>query len=276
MCGQFEGALTDSGTYLYGTNQWGWDSSGAQCMEANLDDSKTHAASFNATWSWEARDVWVHSYPNVGYESAQLPTQLSNIKSFVLDGEWAMYPSDSAVATTNDTALNALGVKADIALDMFIDINNVTSMNASAALLEVLVWQSVWGGVAPIGYDAPPTNISYNLSGNQQGQKQLVYSWVPSVNQNSINADVAPLISYLYDLGNITSDMYLGLVQFGSETVHATQNITFNVKSASMSLDVISARATSTSSSKGAAANVARPTNFVLPAVLGAAAVLVL
>lgn len=76
-----------------------------------------------------------------------------------------MYPADSAVATTDDDTLNSLGVKADIALDMFIDKDNVTSTNASAALLEVLVWQGVWGGVAPIGYDSPPTNISYNLSG---------------------------------------------------------------------------------------------------------------
>lgn len=76
-----------------------------------------------------------------------------------------MYPADAPSTTTNDTALNALGVKADIALDMFIDVDNVTSTNASAALLEVLVWQGVWGGVAPIGYDSPPTNISYNLSG---------------------------------------------------------------------------------------------------------------
>lgn len=35
MCGQFQGATTTSGTYLYGTNQWGWDSSGAQCMEVS-------------------------------------------------------------------------------------------------------------------------------------------------------------------------------------------------------------------------------------------------
>jgi len=29
---QFAGATTDSGKYLYGSNQWGWDDSGAQCM----------------------------------------------------------------------------------------------------------------------------------------------------------------------------------------------------------------------------------------------------
>jgi xyloglucan-specific endo-beta-1,4-glucanase len=29
---QFAGASSDSGKYLYGSNQWGWDDSGAQCM----------------------------------------------------------------------------------------------------------------------------------------------------------------------------------------------------------------------------------------------------
>jgi hypothetical protein len=29
---QFAGATSDSGKYLYGSNQWGWDDSGAQCM----------------------------------------------------------------------------------------------------------------------------------------------------------------------------------------------------------------------------------------------------
>jgi hypothetical protein len=29
---QFAGAKSNSGKYLYGSNQWGWDDSGAQCM----------------------------------------------------------------------------------------------------------------------------------------------------------------------------------------------------------------------------------------------------
>lgn len=28
-------------------------------VQANLNDATTKSASFNATWSWEARDVWV-------------------------------------------------------------------------------------------------------------------------------------------------------------------------------------------------------------------------
>ena len=39
MCAIFDGATTDSGTYLYGTNQWGDDGSGAQCMTVSYTAS---------------------------------------------------------------------------------------------------------------------------------------------------------------------------------------------------------------------------------------------
>jgi len=97
----------------------------------------------------------VHSYPNVGYESIQLPTQLSNVKSFQLNASWAVYPSDQYSATTDINALEAIGTKADIALDMFLDADQNIATNASAAAYEVMVWQAVWGGVWPIGYYTP-------------------------------------------------------------------------------------------------------------------------
>lgn len=97
----------------------------------------------------------VHSFPNVGYESIQLPTKLSNVKSFQLEASWAVYPSDARTATTDISALEAIGTKADIALDMFLDKDEMTSTNASAAAVEIMVWQAVWGGVWPIGYYTP-------------------------------------------------------------------------------------------------------------------------
>lgn len=32
LCEKFDGATTDTGNYLYGTDQWGDDGSGGQCM----------------------------------------------------------------------------------------------------------------------------------------------------------------------------------------------------------------------------------------------------
>ncbi|CAD0114264.1 unnamed protein product [Aureobasidium uvarum] len=274
---QFAGAVSDSGKYLYGSNQWGWDDSGAQL---GLDDSDD-AASFNVTWSWTERDVW-------------LPSRLDNVKSFNVSAAWDMFPSAQPNAANKTQALIDIGCKADIALDMFIDSNNVTSTNASAAAFEVMVWSSVWGGVAPIGYqtfnaESPKytlNGVEYSLySGfNQQGQKQAVFSWVPAENQNGIEADLWELVTYLVNAGNLTSDMYIGLIQFGTETVHATQNVTFEMQKAQMDFSVVKQKPTTTKgsppatagASKGAAFHVA-PTGFALPAAaMGLAAAVLL
>ncbi|THV48987.1 hypothetical protein BGAL_0217g00120 [Botrytis galanthina] len=278
---QYGGALTDSGDYLYGSNKWGDDGSGSQNMTVLLAD--TNGASFNATWIWEKNIEYVHAYPNVGYESIQLPTTVSNVESFHLSGSWSVFPVASPTASNMTTALNAIACKADIALDMFLDMNNVSSTNASQATHEVMIWQSVWGGVWPIGYYDPPTGApEYNLSGvtyqlftgrNQQGQKQAVFSWVPTVYQESIDANVFELVKELVSIGNITNDMYLGLIQFGSETVHASEPVGLQMKDIDMSIGVSSSRTaspTATSTSKGGAERFqAQITNFAMPAALG-------
>ncbi|KAJ8063124.1 hypothetical protein OCU04_008367 [Sclerotinia nivalis] len=79
----------------------------------------------------------VHAYPNVGYESIQLPTQISNIETFHLSGSWSVFPVGQESASDMTTALNAIACKADIALDIFLDNNNVSSTNASAATHEI-------------------------------------------------------------------------------------------------------------------------------------------
>ncbi|PQE30280.1 glycosyl transferase protein [Rutstroemia sp. NJR-2017a WRK4] len=280
---QYGGALTDSGTYLYGSNKWGDDGSGSQNMTVLLADD--NGASFNATWEWEKNIEYVHAYPNVGYETIQLPTPLSNIHTFHLSASWSLNPVSDPSPPNSTTALAALNCKADIALDMFLDANNATATNASAASHEIMVWQSVWGGVWPIGYYTPSPNApTYNLSGveyqlftgrNQQGQKQLVFSWVPVVYQESVDADVFELVEELVRIGNVTSEMYLGLVQFGSETVHATEPVELQVKDVQMSMGVSSSRtaspsSTSTSKSKGAGDRfMPQITNFAVPAAVG-------
>jgi len=205
-----------------------------------------------------------------------------------------MYPTADPNAANKTEALMAIGAKADIALDMFIDGNNITSMNASAAAFEVMVWSAVWGGVAPIGYqtfnaESPKHTVGgveYSLySGyNQQYQKQAVYSWVPAENQNGIDANLWELVEYLVNNGTLTSDMYIGLIQWGTETVHATQNVTFEMQKAQMDLSVVKQKPTTTKgsppatagASKGAAFHVA-PTGFALPAAaMGLAAAVLL
>lgn len=90
---------------------------------------------------------------------------MSNVKSFQLNASWSVWPSDDYSATTDIAALTAIGTKADIALDMFLDSDSTVASNASAAEVEVMVWGAVWGGVWPIGYYEPTTGApEYNTS----------------------------------------------------------------------------------------------------------------
>lgn len=121
---------------------------------------------------------------------------------------------------------------------------------------------------------------------NQQGQKQTVYSWVPTTNVDEIQGDLGQLLHYIVASGNLSDTLYLGVVQFGTETVHATQNVTSEFKSIYMDLEVNSAKPTpkssstagsSTATSKGFAhAMMPTITSFAYPMAMGAAAYLAL
>jgi len=56
LCGQYQSVNTPNGLYTIGTNQWGMDSSGAQCLSYDPNDNSTlsspNATSFSTTWSW--------------------------------------------------------------------------------------------------------------------------------------------------------------------------------------------------------------------------------
>jgi len=57
---------------------------------------------------------------------------------------------------------------------------------------------------------------------------QYVYSWLASSDLTSFNADISPLLHYLWRHSYIHEANYLGIVQFGMETFHATSNVTFS------------------------------------------------
>jgi Glycosyl hydrolase family 12 len=55
-----------------------------------------------------------------------------------------------------------------------------------------------------------------------------VYSWLASSNITSFNDDISPLFTYLTNNNLLPNTTYLGIVQFGTETFHATSNVTFS------------------------------------------------
>ncbi|RDW82739.1 hypothetical protein BP6252_03851 [Coleophoma cylindrospora] len=217
------------------------------------DTAATNSTSFSATWQWAGTSynaTTVHSFPNINLNSDVLPIQLSNLSSLKLDLSWSMTPGEVANATSTTTAssLAAIDVRADVALDLWLDDSPTSAQSATYAGTEVMVWQAAYGGVSPIGYTssvsatAPTLKVggtTYTLYHGTNTNNQSVYSWYPSKNMTSFNADVSPLLSYLWQKEYIEESLYLGLVQWGSEAIHsaAGENVTFWARS--VSLDVV-------------------------------------
>lgn len=79
------------------------------------------------------------------------------------------------------------------------------------------------------------TSSSLYMGPNTNGQ--YVYSWLASSNVNNFDTDISPLLHYLWREKYISESNYLGVVQFGSETFHATSNVTFSVRNFNMSIE---------------------------------------
>jgi xyloglucan-specific endo-beta-1,4-glucanase len=72
------------------------------------------------------------------------------------------------------------------------------------------------------------TNFYSKLYSGANSAGQTVYSWLAASNITSFNANVAPLIHALWQKNFIPQSIYLGTFQFGTETFHATDNVTFS------------------------------------------------
>lgn len=60
---------------------------------------------------------------------------------------------------------------------------------------------------------------------NDKGQQ--VFTWVASTNTTTFSGDLSPGIKYLWQNGFVPENNFLGVVQFGTETLHATEYVTF-------------------------------------------------
>jgi hypothetical protein len=83
------------------------------------------------------------------------------------------------------------------------------------------------------GIDDEKTSTLYS---GTNGNGQTVFSWVTNDTITSFNADIAPLILFFPQYGYIPSDVYLGTIQFGTETFFASSKINFTVNQFSASL----------------------------------------
>jgi xyloglucan-specific endo-beta-1,4-glucanase len=66
------------------------------------------------------------------------------------------------------------------------------------------------------------------------GVGQTVFTWLAADNITTFNHDISPLFVYLTKHNLIPSSAYLGVVSFGTETFHATSNVTFSASNFNM------------------------------------------
>lgn len=82
---------------------------------------------------------------------------------------------------------------------------------------------------------------------------QVVHTWVANRTLTSFNMDVAPLFGFLAYKGLLPIEVYLGTVQFGTETFSTAKQVNFSVTAFEASLltanDTVASNTTSISSS---------------------------
>ncbi|KUJ13835.1 concanavalin A-like lectin/glucanase [Mollisia scopiformis] len=234
LCGQYDTHWSANQSYTFNTNEWGDDGSGAQCISVN-----NATTDFNATWSWSDNPTLVHSFPNIKLQSDLLPIELSNLSHLNISASWSMNPSSSSVEN-----LDTIDAAANVVVDMFLDTDPTTANSTTLPKYEVMIWIAAYGGKKPIGFSSsiknPPTHslngTIYTLYSGANNNGQFVYSWLAPSNVTTFDRDISPLLHYLWQHKLISESNYLGVVQFGTETFHASSNVTFSAQDFNISV----------------------------------------
>jgi len=202
------------------------------------------ASNFTATWEFpQGPDTQpVHSFPNALLNITALPIQVSDLNSLTLDVQWSYAPGDVQVApaAVSQADLDGVTLNANVALDMFFDPDQKTSLDSSKAAIEVMVWLGRYGTATdPIGYNNPPAlsatidNVVFELYyGQNDGTQQWVFTWLATGNPTVFTGDIAPLIQGIVSVApkvGPATNAYLGYTAFGSETFYSGGNVTFAV-----------------------------------------------
>ncbi|KAF6829120.1 glycosyl transferase [Colletotrichum plurivorum] len=209
---------------------------------------------FDASWSWEENPENVHSFPHVRFNSTKLPTRVDAIKTLRLATKWTMSkgtpssadsaPRDFSASTWEESKADLSGVVANAAWDFFVDKNKSRTYNPVDAEAEIMIWLGKVGNPYPLMGDSILTNMTvggteFSLWYDTNQRDQKVFTWVTrdGSDVNEFDADVAPLFKYVLESGEIDKESWLGLVEFGSETWHSPDNITFSAANFAMELD---------------------------------------
>jgi len=123
------------------------------CARANFQQVGPNGTTFNATWNWASGPNSVHSYPHVSFHSSALPLPFSNVSSLNIRGAWDMFPASSTgKGSGSGSGSGSLDLRANVALDLFADLDPIAAQSEIQAGYEVMIWLASFGGVEPIGY----------------------------------------------------------------------------------------------------------------------------
>ncbi|THV54967.1 hypothetical protein BGAL_0016g00100 [Botrytis galanthina] len=229
---------------------------------------------FNTTFSWSSSpDISTpHSFPSLALNLPSiLPISVSNISLFPLTNNWALYPGNplhTISATTPDSLLNA-SVIAACYLNIYLDLEPSLSLDKRFSATKISVWQANYGGLIPLGYNdtastitrpvinlagisytlyvsqtspstssPPASNVTSSTVVNDEPQvPQTIYTWYPSINATTLTAmDISPLLNYLWREVYISSNTYVGFVEWGLDARNSNGNITWSVYETGMTV----------------------------------------
>ncbi|KAK1485966.1 hypothetical protein CTAM01_12336 [Colletotrichum tamarilloi] len=247
ICGKTNKFTSSDTQFIFQSNAWNPVGNGSSCV--SVDQS---IPAFDANWNWEDDKNNVHSFPHVRFNSTRLPTKLSAIKTMRLATQWTMRkgnpendpPRDFAATTWAESKAELSGVVANAAWDFFVDKNKTKTYNPIDSEAEIMIWLGKVGNPYPLMGDSILTNITlgsteFSLWFDTNQRNQKVFTWVTRDGSDvtQFDEDITPLLKFVLDSGEIDSDSWLGLVEFGSEAWHSPENITFSAAHFSMDLD---------------------------------------
>lgn len=219
---------------------WGDDGSGYSCTDV-LDQGE----SFEVSFKWTGDASTVKAFPYLKADPSSLPTQLWNVSTLLLTGQWTMIVDGTADQSGTDqaVAMDDIALKANVAIDMFLS-DNATNSTEVGPPIEVMIWLWHVPAILPLGWDSSTpqldtvevdgTNFSLYNGWNAQGQH--VFSWLADHNKTSTDADYSPLLRYLWEKDRLPGNLYLGQLEFGTEVMHAGLPTTFTASNYTLAI----------------------------------------
>ncbi|KAK1751050.1 concanavalin A-like lectin/glucanase domain-containing protein [Echria macrotheca] len=185
-----------------------------------------------------------HSYPHVKFGSELFPYELKNITSLNFTADWALSPTNKSAVGVDAQGLNDVHCVANVALDIWADMDPALAGNETHAGIEIMIWLGVFGPAWPLGWDKKTTRFRQTVGGytftlySGTGPKgQDVFTWVPDTNYTVIAHDFAPLVQHLWKTGLVDGSASVGIIAFGSEMFFSTEPVTFQAKSLAMDVE---------------------------------------